>query len=164
FAVPTALGFLRDWLVVNGRLDPTHPTYKRTQQWLVIAVRRWAPPILRILLLVSMVGMYSALTNWIRPLPWQLLLQSWGTPGAPLLAALLGIVGIVGLLMVSVGAVGRLMSLALVFPIGFDIASQGVNWATGVALGCAVCLMLLGTGPGSLWPVDERFVLEKMGE
>ncbi|MCA9930299.1 MAG: CDP-alcohol phosphatidyltransferase family protein, partial [Anaerolineales bacterium] len=155
FAVPTALGFLRDWLVVNGRLDPTHPTYKRTQQWLVTATRRWAPPVLRILLLISMVGMYSTIANWIRPLPWQLLLQSWGVPGAPLLAALLGIVGLIGLLMVSVGAVGRLMSLALVFPIGFDIASQGVNWATGVALGCAICLMLLGTGPGSLWPVDE---------
>ena len=163
FAIPTALGFLRDWLVVSGRLDPTHQTYLRVQSWLVKVTRIVAPPLMRIALLVSMVLMYATLDRWIRPFPWQDLLESWGVPIHALLATILGIVGILGTIMVVSGSLGRLISIAVVFPIGFDIASRGMNWVNSIALGCTICLMLLGTGPGSLWPVEERFFMKKQG-
>ena len=163
FAIPTALGFLRDWLVVSGRLDPTHQTYLRVQSWLVKVTRIVAPPLMRIALLVSMVLMYATLDRWIRPFPWQALLESWGVPIHALLATILGIVGILGTIMVVSGSLGRLISIAVVFPIGFDIASRGMNWVNGIALGCTICLMLLGTGPGSLWPAEEKFFIKRMG-
>lgn len=163
FAIPTALGFLRDWLVVNGRLDPKQPTYLRVQQWLVQVTRILAPPVMRAALLVSMVLMVGTLDSWIRPFPWQSLIASWGISFAPLLATVLGMIGILGSIMVISGSMGRLMSVAVVFPVGFDIASRGLNWVNGIALSCLICLMLLGTGPGSLWPVEERFVMKKQG-
>lgn len=163
FAIPTALGFLRDWLVVSGRLTPDSPRYRQVQAWLVTATRRWLPLLLRPLLVVTMFGVYITVDNWIRPLPWLTLLQSWGVPIAVPLAVLLGVIGLAGTVMVASGTMGRLMSLAVVFPIGFDIASRGLSWANSVALACCICLMLLGTGLGSLWPVEERFVLEKQG-
>jgi len=163
FAIPTTLGFLRDWLVVSGRLDPTHPTYKRIQHYLVTATRLWFPLLLRIILLISLVLLYRTLDNWIRPFPWQSLITSWGVPGAAVLATVLGIIGLLGLVMVVTGSLGRLMSLALVFPIGFDITSQGLGWVNGIALGCVICLMLLGTGPWSRWPVEEPYMVRRLG-
>jgi uncharacterized membrane protein YphA (DoxX/SURF4 family) len=118
---------------------------------------------MRVALLGSMVLMYASLDRWIRPFPWQSLLESWGVPIHALLATILGIIGILGTIMVVSGSLGRLISIAVVFPIGFDIASRGMNWVNGIALGCTICLMLLGTGPGSLWPVEERFFMKKQG-
>jgi CDP-diacylglycerol---glycerol-3-phosphate 3-phosphatidyltransferase len=164
FAIPTTLGFLRDWLVVSGRLHPTTPSYLRIQRLLVRVTRYWLPLFLRIVLLICMVVIYATVSWRIRPLPWQTLIESWGVSGAAALATFLGLVGIVGLLMVTTGAMGRIMSLALVFPIGFDMASQGLSWANGTALGIAVYLMLLGTGPLSLWTVEEPYLLRRAGE
>lgn len=163
FAIPTALGFLRDWLVVSGRLDVGNGRYQKIQRWLVWFTRRWLPLALRLLLLICMSILFSTLTNWITPLPWKQLLQSWGVPIAGLITTLLGITGLLGTALLLTGTMGRLFSLLMVFPIGFDIASQGLTWANGTALGCVVCLMLLGTGFGSLWQPEEKFVLEKLG-
>ena len=41
---------------------------------------------------------------------------------------------------------------------------RGLDWANGVALATAVCLMLLGTGPLSPWKPEERFLLRRAGE
>lgn len=165
FALPTALGFGRDWLVVSGRIKPNAPAYQRGQRRVVRAARVWLPLLLRAALPVCVVWMLRTVENWIRPLPWEALLQSWGVPLwlAAALTLLLGGAALVGTLLALAGAAGRLASLALVFPLGFDIASQGVSWANGVALGSAICLMLLGTGPASLWPVEEPYVLEVRG-
>lgn len=163
FAIPTALGFLRDWLVVSGRIDPESAGYRRAQAWLVTATRRRLPLLLRPLLLASMAGIYITIENWLRPFPWETLLRSWGVPIAAPLAVLLGVIGLAGAALVAAGALPRLLALAVVFPVGFDIASRGLSWPSAIALTCCICLMLLGSGPGSLWPVEERFVLRKMG-
>ncbi len=164
FGIPTILGFARDWLVVSDHLDPTHPTYKKIQGWLVWLMRRWLPPILRMVLPICIGLMFGRLQNWIRPLPWQMLLESWGVPIAVGLTTYLGVSAWVALGMMMAGVMPRLMSLVIVFPIGFDIASQGIGWATGIGLGCAICLMLLGSGPWSLWPIEEQFIMQRAGD
>ena len=39
FAAATGLGFLRDWLVVSGALNPDAPGYDRTQSCLLYTSR-----------------------------------------------------------------------------------------------------------------------------
>lgn len=163
FAIPTALGFWRDWLVVSGRLDVENGRYQTIQRTLVTFFRTYAPPLLRLTLLVCIGLIFATLTNWLIPPPWHQLLISWGVPLAGGVAGLLGVAAWVGTTAVVSGTIGRLFSLVLVFPIGFDIASQGLTWPNGVALGCVVCLMLLGSGPFALWQPEEKFVLERLG-
>lgn len=162
-AIPTALGFLRDWFVVSGRLDVMNGRYLQIQQWLVQFTRLWMPPVLRLIVMVCMGVVFTTLTDWLLPPPWHQLLISWGVPMAWLIAGLLGVAAWLGLLMLASGTMGRIFSLVLIFPVGFDIASQGLTWANGTAAGCLVCLILLGTGYFSLWMPEERFMMEKLG-
>lgn len=164
FAIPTAIGFLRDWFVVSGKLDVTNRRYLQIQRFLVKATRVWLPPMLRLLFAVALGLIFSTLDNWVQPLPWQQLLTSWGVPFAGIIALILGLSAILSLLALTSGTMGRIFSLVAVFPIGFDIASQSINWANGIALSCVICLMLLGTGPFSLWMPEEKFVMEQLGD
>lgn len=164
FAIPTALGFLRDWLVVSGRIDVRNGRYQAMRRFLVALFRRWLPPVLRAALFVAMALIFATLDSWLIPAPWRDLLHSWGVPFATTLAALLGATALFGTPLLTIGAMCRILSLTVAFPIGFDIASRGLSWANATALSCAICLMLLGSGPLSLWQPEERFVLEKLGD
>jgi hypothetical protein len=101
--------------------------------------------------------------NWLRPPDWEALLVSWNVPIAGVITVFLAVIGIAGAILAVLGVFGRLSAIALVFPIGFDIASRGLQWDNGLALVCAIFLMLLGTGLRSLWPVEERFFQERLG-
>lgn len=76
---------------------------------------------------------------------------------------LLAVAGLAGTVLAALGILGRPATMALVFPIGFDIATRGLRGDNGIALVCAILLMLFGTGIGSLWPVEERFFQERLG-
>ena len=154
---------MRDWLIASGQLDPKQPAYLQRQRWLYRATRQWLSPLLRIVLLACMLVIYAGLPTLWRPEPWLALLQSWGVPIAAGVATLLGVVGVVCTGLLANGIIGRFSAMFVVFPIGFDIASRGLGWANGLALACAVCLMLLGTGPFSLWQPEESFMLRHVG-
>jgi CDP-diacylglycerol--glycerol-3-phosphate 3-phosphatidyltransferase len=63
FAIPTALGFLRDWFLVTGRLDPQADAYRRMQRWLYVATTQQMPPMLRIVLASSVAATFLALPH-----------------------------------------------------------------------------------------------------
>jgi hypothetical protein len=91
------------------------------------------------------------------------LLISWKVPLAGFLTVLLAAAGVVGTMLVALGVLGRPAAMALVFPIGFDIAVRGLQWDNSMALVSAIFLMLFGTGIGSLWAIEERFFKERLG-
>jgi hypothetical protein len=64
----------------------------------------------------------------------------------------------------GVGAMARVTALPLYFPLGFDIAANGLTWYNGLALAATVSIMLLGSGPWSVWRPEERFLLRRAGE
>jgi hypothetical protein len=102
--------------------------------------------------------------NWLRPAAWEALLLSWKVGAmAGLITVLLAVAGVVGTILAALGILGRPAAIALVFPIGFDIASRNLQWDNALALVCTIFLMLFGTGTGSLWPVEERFFQERLG-
>lgn len=164
FAIPTALGFLRDWLVTTGRLDIESSSYQQAQQSLYHFTTVWLPPVLRLLLVSSLLAIWLALPQAWPVAAWVDLFAGWGLPLPTFLAILAMVLLILGGILLIFGSMGRLAAFWLVFPLGFDMVTRGLTWATGVGLVTAVCLMLLGTGPLSHWKPEERFLLRRAGE
>lgn len=163
-AIATAISFSRDWLVASGRLNPISPIYRRVQHWLYLVATTWLPPLLRLVLVVTMAMIYQNVSARLQPPAWTSLIASWGLPGASVLATGLSLIAITATVMVITGTAGRLAAFLLVFPIGFDVATRGLHWENGLALAGVTCLMLSGTGALSLWQPEERYLLRPAGE
>lgn len=164
FAIPTALGFLRDWFLVTGVLNVQDARYQQVQHFLYKTTTRWLPPLLRLALASCVSAIFLALPQAWPPPAWVDLFTGWGLPVPTFLAiAAVGLL-LLGGVLALLGTMGRLAAFWLVFPVGFDMVTRGLDWANGGALVTAVCLMLLGTGPWSRWKPEERFLLRRMGE
>ncbi|MDX1415790.1 MAG: CDP-alcohol phosphatidyltransferase family protein [Candidatus Promineifilaceae bacterium] len=163
FAVPLLLGFSRDWLFTTGYLTADNQSYLRLQRVLYLVMARLLPPLWRLLLAVSMALIMRSAQPWYRPQAWLDLLISWHIPVSELLATVLSITAVMGIIMALLGFVGRLGAIILLFPIGFDIATRGLNWFNALALVCALCIALLGTGVFSLWQPEEMIVSQRQG-
>lgn len=164
FAAATGLGFLRDWLVASGVIDPNHPTYRRTQSQLYHLFVRQLPLLWRSLLVICLLSILAAASPLLQPELWRGHIASWGLPGAGFLATILALIAILGIPFIGLGILGRLTALALMLPIGFDVATRGLEWDNGLAIVSAVFIQLLGTGPVSLWPLEERYMYHRLGE
>ncbi len=164
FAAATAVSFLRDWFVAVGRIDPAAPAYNRIRRWLYRAAARRLPLLLRLGLAAGLVLIFANLSPPFQPVAWQDLFTRWHLPIPAVQAAFWAVVMAAAGTAVTLGVMGRLFSLLLVFPIGFDMIMRGLQWENGMALACVTGLMLLGTGPFSLWQPEERFVTRRAGE
>lgn len=164
FAAATGLGFLRDWLVVSGRLDPTHPTYLRIQSRLYRLFAVILPPMWRFALVVAVLSIMLGVSPSFQPTSWRDLIASWGVSGAAFFASAIAFIAVIGAPLVGLGILGRILSVALTLPIGFDIATRGLQWDNGLALVSVVFIQLLGPGPFALWPLEERFIFRRLGE
>ncbi len=162
FAAATGLGFLRDWLVVSGALNPDAPGFGRAQSALYRLFGVWLPPLWRLLLVIAMAVVLRA--GWpLPPAGWRELLAGWGVPAAGVVAGLAAALALVGGALVGLGVLPRLLSVALAVPIGFDIAARGLCWYNGLALVATTFIQLLGPGLFALWPAEERFVFRRLG-
>lgn len=164
FATATAVSFSRDWLVVIGRIDPRSERYRRARRWIYRLTTHWLPLFLRLGLLGGTAVILANLSPIWQPEAWVDLFVSWRLPGPGLWAAGWAIVLMGAVTAAALGAMGRLLSLVLVFPLGFDIITRGLLPENGLALACAVMLMLLGTGPLSWWRPEDRFMVRRAGE
>ncbi len=164
FAAATGLGFLRDWLIVSGALNPTDPGYLHVQRRLYWLFAVMLPPIWRLLLLVAMFSVLRAAAPLLPPAAWQGLLAGWDAPAPAFLAALVALIALLATPLVSLGVLARALSVALTLPIGFDITVRGLRWDNGLALIGVVFIQLFGPGPFALWPVEERFIFRRLGE
>lgn len=164
FAAATGAGFLRDWLVVSGTLDPASGRYRRVQRLLYRLLATFLPPMWRLALLVSM---GSILWNAAMPFPpaaWRDLIASWGVPGAAVLSGIIALIALIGAPLVGLGVLPRLVSVALSLPIGFDIATRGLLWDNALALISIIFVMLFGSGPLAAWPAEDRFLMQRLGD
>jgi uncharacterized membrane protein YphA (DoxX/SURF4 family) len=115
------------------------------------------------MLTVGMLHILQQVTPWYRPQAWQELLTFWHVPLPAAAATALIVTAVVGTLLVLFGFMGRLGAILLFFPIGFDIATRGLLWDNGLALVCALCIALLGSGRFSLWQPEDAFVSQRRG-
>jgi CDP-diacylglycerol--glycerol-3-phosphate 3-phosphatidyltransferase len=163
YAISTGYSFLRDWLVVSGRIDPTSPTYRKVQGRIFITTTKWLPPLLRLALVAAMLIIYSQLSNIIQPQEWVNLFMTWGLAFPLMLATVISVPTMLAVLGAGLGIMGRLASFWLILPIAFDIISHGLQWANAIALSSILCLILLGTGYFSLWVPKEKMFVRRMG-
>lgn len=162
-AVPILLGFIRDWLFSAGHLQSENLAYRRIQRILYVSMARLFPPLWRLLLALSMVLILRSSMPWYRPPAWLDLLLSWHMPLPEMLATALSVTAVIGTMLIFFGFMGRFGAIILLFPIGFDIATRGLVWFNGLALVCAMCIALLGTGLLSLWQPEEAFIVSRRG-
>ena len=73
-------------------------------------------------------------------------------------------VGLVAMVMITLGAMGRIMAVVILFPLGFEMIATGPNGVNTVALTCVLLIMMLGTGALSLWQPEERYMYRHAGE
>ena len=164
FAGATAVSFLRDWLVAIGWINPQTASYQRARRQIVQLATFWLPPLLRLGLVGGTAVILTDLVPIAQPKAWTDLFMSWLLPAPTLLATSGVIVLVVAGSAVALGVMGRISSLLLVFPLGFDIVTGGLTPANGLTLACIIALMLLGTGPFSLWRPEEQFMVNRAGE
>ena len=163
FGIPLLAGFVRDWLFASGRLNSGSQAYQKRRQFVSTLFSCRLPLVWRILLAGAMLGILTTAEPWYRPAAWEALIQSWGLPGAAMLASLLALTAVTGTVLVALGVLGRLWAILLLFPIGFDISTAGLTWLNGLALVCALMIALFGSGPYSLWKPEEAFMVRRGG-
>lgn len=164
FAAAMAVSFLRDWLVVIGWLDPQTTRYQHARRRVYRLMTYWLPPLWRLGLVGGTAVILTNLAPIHQPSAWVDLFMSWRLPEPGLWATGWVLVLAAAGTAVALGVMGRLFSLLLVFPIGFDMITRGLTVSNGSALACIIVLMLLGTGPLSLWRPEERFMVHRAGE
>lgn len=164
FAAATATGFLRDWLVTSGRIVPTDPGYRRVQGALFRLFGVWLPLVWRALLVLAVALMLVSLGDFVPPPPWHGVLISWRVPGAYSMAAAAAGFALLGAVLIALGAAGRLVAIPMAFPIAIDISARGLRPDNGVALVCIIFIMLIGTGPYSLWKPEQPLIDRRLGE
>jgi CDP-diacylglycerol--glycerol-3-phosphate 3-phosphatidyltransferase len=163
-ALAISASFLRDWLIVIGRLDSQSDFYKMWQRRAYRLFTVYLPPVVRLVFLGCVLVVMQQLDPLRQPADWVTLFADWHLPWPGFLATFFAIIGLVAALMIILGIMGRIMAILVMFPIGFDMVVNGANLFNGVAMGCGITIVLLGTGALSLWQPEENFVLRRAGE
>jgi CDP-diacylglycerol--glycerol-3-phosphate 3-phosphatidyltransferase len=163
FGLATSASFLRDWFIVIGRLDWQTDSYKRWQQKAYQLFTVYLPPGLRLVFCVCILVLYQRLDPLLQPTGWVELFAYWHLPWPALLATFFASAGIVAAVMVTLGIMGRMMAIVVMFPLGFDMVINGANLCNGMAMACGVIIILLGTGALSLWQPEEGLIMRRVG-
>ncbi len=159
FGLASATGFGRDWLVASGRIDVNSAVYRRRMHILSWLVRGWLPVLARLLLLLAAWMIWQSESH----LHWMMLFAEWGWPMAAWWGTFWLVIGGVGITAVSLGLAGRIGALLLLFPVSWDIMAQGLLGANSLALITDLYLLIMSTGFGSLWQVEETFMTRRFG-
>ncbi len=163
FGSPFLLGFLRDGLVVTGRVDPESTRYLLLRR-LWGRVENWLPPILRSALVLVVLGWASGWVAPFQPPGWSETIAAWGwhardhwqTLGAALL--------LLGTAMAGLGLLARLGALATLFGFAVEVSAHGLQPDTTIALGSTLGVLLLGSGALSIWRPEETALRRHFGE
>jgi len=159
FGSATAVSFLRDWFVIVGWLDPQSLAYQRWQRRLVHLFSTQLPPLFRLIFAICALILITT-----TPIKWATLFADWQLPSPPFWVIFFAITGAIAAIGIVVGAMGRVMALWLLFPLAFDMLTNGANGMNGTAIACVILIALLGTGAYSLWQPEDRFLYKRAGE
>jgi CDP-diacylglycerol--glycerol-3-phosphate 3-phosphatidyltransferase len=136
--IPTVVGFVRDWLVVSGRVTPASASYARFHRRAESIVTRALPIVLRLLspLALAQLALHPLSDSFV------------------LTAA-----AVVGVTLVLTGLMGRLGAIAVIIAIGVHSGGAALGPPTAALLVGAAFVLVFGTGPMSLLKPEEPYVL-----
>lgn len=149
FMVPLLAGFLRDWLVVSGRIDPGTLQPARWEEMWQRVFRDDLPVALRAVLVVCALAAIEKTDFFVS-----------GDAVGPfkVLAPFFQPVFLLAAVCAALGVLGRTAALPILLLSGFWISRRGVDPLTGLLLVAAAGLLLAGSGSLSLWRPEEKFL------
>ena len=145
FALPLTASFVRDWLVVSGRLDVANSGYQLWHTRAAWLAEGWLPVAARL------IGGAAAI--WLL---WQ------RVPGAPWERAVVVVAGGAALLFV-LGAAGRVAALLLLALVMVEATTAGMSTVTALLLACAALVLHVGSGRLGIWQPEERLFRTPLG-
>jgi CDP-diacylglycerol--glycerol-3-phosphate 3-phosphatidyltransferase len=139
FMAPLIAGFLRDWGLVSGRLDPASDEYRRYLQALRIGLTQQLPLALR------------ALSAPLALLSWRF--RAGGVLWGGLLASAL----------IALGVAGRTAAVVLLILAAWTGPESGFDLIARVQLALGATVLFVGTGPYAFWAPERRLLLKRAG-
>jgi CDP-diacylglycerol---glycerol-3-phosphate 3-phosphatidyltransferase len=159
FATPFLFGFLLDWLIVCGVIRPTRHRIFADARWLFA---KGLPLALRAILLASLV-----LLSGERYLHYSNRIPSLAAHDI-FLAVPFGLITFTAetliLALLVLGTAGRLASIAGLLILGVDQTFGLLQPSQYLLIVIYISTIYLGTGPFSLWKLEDRLIFRKAGE
>lgn len=140
FMAPLIGGFLRDWGLVSGRLDPTSDLYRRRLRTLGLFLTQRLPLALRVVIVPLTL---LARRSWPESVQWAALISS---------------------VLMALGLVGRTASGVFLIAVSLATRQRSVNGFDVILLALGTALLFLGTGPSAVWSPERRLLMERAGE
>ncbi len=140
FMAPLIGGFLRDWGLVCGRLDPTSDRYHRRLRTLGLCLTQWLPLALRSFMVPLTL---LARRSWPQSVQWAALISS---------------------ALMALGLMGRTASGVFLIAVSLATRQRSVNGFDIILLALSTSVLFLGTGPAAVWSPERRFLMERSGE
>jgi CDP-diacylglycerol---glycerol-3-phosphate 3-phosphatidyltransferase len=161
FAVPFFASFGRDMMVMAGFAHADSPSYIALRSWVRRIATRIVPPILRAILVVLLAPMLGGAWQDLRGRVAAFAAEGVGHPEwvAPALLALASL----SLVFIALGFLGRTASLLMVLAMGLSMIPLGADSSSLAAIGMAVGILILGTGPASLWAPEGAWLGRRGG-
>ena len=162
FAIPFTASFIRDWLVVSGRIDPASRSYLEIRRVIAVVFTRWLPVFLRIGVVLLMIWVVFHVL-WTRSDPAALV--AWpGLPSPRFAGLAISLVALGATVMLALGGAGRLAALGLLVAASANILASELYLYNGFLLVSAIALMLLGSGTFSCWRPEDAILSRRAGD
>lgn len=147
--VPLLLGFVRDWLLVSGTVDPKDPSYLRIKRIFYEVGSRWMPLIIRTFLGAAAVIAVLTVFRADAPRPGWLSTDSLPAflPPTPILAGFYTGLRLALLLLLTAGLFTSTSALLLLLLEGMGIFLGGLDAWLALIVSAAILLYLFGPGP-----------------
>jgi len=140
FMAPLIGGFLRDWGLVSGRLDPTSDLYRRRLRTLGRFLTQRLPLAVRSVIVPSTL---LARRSWPESVQWVALISS---------------------ALMALGLMGRTASGVFLIAVSLATRQHSVNGFDVILLALGTAVLFLGTGPSAVWSPERRLLMERTGE
>ncbi len=149
FMIPFLAGFLRDWLVVSGRIKAGSSQPAPWEERWRCLFRERLPVVLRAVVLISFLAALEKKAAFF----------SGNAEGSfyifgPIAQAIL----LLSVVMVSLGVMGRLAALPILLLSGLWISRQGSDPLWCLLMVAAAASMITGPGNLSLWSPEEKYL------
>jgi len=142
--VPLLLGFIRDWLLVSGALEPEDPAYRKIKEIFYRAGRRWLPLVIRGALVAAALQMgLTAFRGTALPATW---IPTW-VPSPELVTLLYAAVRLSLLVVLIAGRLTSPSALVLLLLEGLRIFLSRLDPWGAMIVSAALLLYLFGPGP-----------------
>jgi CDP-diacylglycerol--glycerol-3-phosphate 3-phosphatidyltransferase len=149
FMIPLLAGFLRDWLVVSGRIESGSSQPAPWEEKWRCLFRERLPVILRAVLLLSFLAALEKTAAF----------NSGNTVGPfDILGPIVQPILLLSVIMVSLGVMGRLAALPILLLSGLWISRQGSDPMWCLLMVAAAGLLITGSGNLSLWRPEEKYL------